>query len=155
MKLYEKKKTVELLDKLRVMNYKSAFIYKILYQKENRLIIKDFYRKLYDQKIKFITNIEKLIDQLKKEISPLKDPEILSFYKRRKCELSQLYLKYKMSLKYEDVYKRELKSYKKYYRYLSKTNHGCSREIILEHKHKIKCNISEMNNMDLVKYSFQ
>lgn len=152
MRLWEKKKTLNLLEKLRIMNYKSAFIYKIAFEKENRLILKNFYHRLHKQKLEFLEDIEGKIEQLKKEISPIKDQRLLSFYKRKKCELSHLYLKYKMRSTYAKVYKRELKAYKKYHKFLSKTNHACVREVLLAHKHLVKNNISEMKTSSVMKF---
>lgn len=152
MRLWKKKETIELLEKLRVMNYKSAFIYKIAFSNEKRLILRNFYRKLYAQKLVFLKDIEKKIDQVKKEISPIEDPKLLAFYKRRRCEFSQLYLKYKMNYTYAKVYKREFKSFKKYQKYLSKINHASVRAVLLEHKHKVKTNIGEMNNTGIMKF---
>lgn len=152
MRLREKKRTIDYLEKLRIMNYKSAFIYKIAFGKENRLILKNFYYKLSQQKLEFLKDIEEKIEQIKKEISPIKDPKLLAFYKRQQCEFSQLYLKYKMRYSYAKVYKRELKSFKKYRKYLSKINHACVREVLLAHKHKVKMNISEMNNTGVMKF---
>lgn len=152
MRLWEKRKTLDLLEKLRIMNYKSAFIYKIAFSKENRLMLKNFYRRLHEQKLGFLEDIEEKIEQLKKEISPIEDPKLLSFYKRKKCELSQLYLKYKMRSSYKKMYDRELKSFKKYHKYLSKTNHASVREVLLAHKHIVKNNISEMKNTGVMKF---
>lgn len=152
MHIGEKKKTIELLDDLRILNYKSAYIYRIVSGSENRLMLKNFYNKLYNQKLTFLKDIEERIDQLKKEISPIQDPKLLSFYKRKKCELSQFYLKYKLRHKYADIHKREWKGYKKYSKYLSKINHACVREILLAHRHKIKHNLSEMNNTGVMKF---
>lgn len=152
MKLYEKKKTLELLEKLRILNYKSAFIYDIAQQKENRLILKNTYQKLYRQKKKFLEEIEDKIEQLKKEISPIPNPELLNFYHRKKFILSQLYLKYKLKCNFNFILKRELKSFRKYQRYLSKTNHGCVRELILNHKHRIKSILNEMNSTGISRY---
>lgn len=152
MKLQEKKKTLELLEKLRVLNYKSAFIYEIAQEKENRLILKNTYQKLHQQKKNFLEEIENKIEQLKKEISPIPNPELLSFYRRKKFILSQLYLKYKMKCNFNFIIKRELKSFQKYQRYLSKTNHGCVRELILDHKHRIKTVLNEMNSTGISKY---
>ncbi|SDS11730.1 hypothetical protein [Gramella sp. MAR_2010_147] len=152
MNISEKKKTVELLEKLRILNYKSAYIYKIIAGNEKRLILKFFYEKIYHQKLEFLKDIEDKIEQLKKEISPIKDPKLLSFYKRKKCELTQFYLKYKLSHKYADIHNREWKSYKKYRKYLSKINHACVRELLLAHKHKIKHNIINMNNTGVMKF---
>lgn len=152
MRVWEKKKTLDLLEKLRIMNYKSVFIYKIAFNKENRLVLKNFFRRLYEQKLSFLEDIEEKIEQLKKEISPIKDPKLLSLYRRKKCELSHLYLRYKMRSTYKKVYKRELKSFKKYHKYLSKTNHACVREVLLAHKHLVKNNISEMKNTGMMKF---
>ncbi|APG60302.1 hypothetical protein [Christiangramia salexigens] len=152
MKLSEKRKTIKLLEKLRVRNYKSAFIYKIRYQKEKRVIIKNFYHRLFIQKNEFHEELDEMIEQIKKEISPIPDRKLLAFYKRRKCDVSHLYLKYKMNQSYQDVYKRELKSFKKYGDYLSRINHGCARAILLDHKHKIKRKVAEMNKTGLIKY---
>ncbi|MDX1545247.1 MAG: hypothetical protein R3214_15040 [Christiangramia sp.] len=140
------------MEKLRVLNYKSAFIYQIAFTKEDRLILKNFYRKLHQQKQVFLKDIEEKIEQIKKEISPIKDPKLLAFYKRQRCELSQLYLKYKMRLNYARVYKRELRSFKKYHKYLSKINHARVREVLLAHKHRIKTNLGEMNNTGVMKF---
>ncbi|MCM8568959.1 hypothetical protein NE848_06190 [Gramella jeungdoensis] len=152
MRLHEKKRTIEYLEKLRVMNYKSAFIYKIAFDKEDRLILKNFYRKLHQQKQKFLKDIDEKIEQVKIEISPIKDPKLLAFYKRQRCELSQLYLKYKMKHTYARAYKREVKSFKKYHKYLSRINHARVREVLLAHKHKVKTNLSEMNNTGVMKF---
>ncbi|TBW30298.1 hypothetical protein [Gramella sp. KN1008] len=134
------------------MNYKSAFIYKIALRNEKRLILQNFYNKIYQQKVEFQKDIDEKIEQVKKEISPLKDPKLLSFYRRRRCELSQLYLKYKMKHTYSRVYKRELKSFKKYNTYLSKINHASVREVLLAHKHTVKTNLIEMNNTGVMKF---
>ncbi len=152
MKLYEKKKTLELLEKMRILNYKSAFIYNIALQKENRLIHKKFYQKLHRQKMAFLKEIEEKIEQLKKEISPIPNPELLSFYRRKKFKISQLYLKYRLKCTFNYVHKRELKSYRKYHKYLSRTNHGCVRELILNHKHRIRNMLNEMNSTGILKY---
>ncbi|SDR75090.1 hypothetical protein SAMN04488552_0858 [Christiangramia echinicola] len=152
MQFGQKKKTIELLEKLRIRNYKSAFMYKIAYTNENRLILKNFYRQLYAQKITFIEEIEERIELLKKEISPIPDPKMLSFYNRKKCELSQLYLKYKMKNRFSDFHRRELKCLKQYTKYLSVINHASVRELLLAHKHKIKSNIVEMNNTGVMKF---
>lgn len=151
MHIWGKKKTIELLEKLRILNIKSAFIYKIALGKENRLILKNFYYKLYRQKLDFVKDIEEKIEQLKKEISPINDPKLLSFYKRRKCELSHLYLKYKMK-RYADIHNRELKSLKKYQKYLSKVSHAKVREIFLAHRHKVKNNLRDMDRMGVMKF---
>jgi len=152
MHLGEKKKTIKLLEKLRILNYKSAYIYRIVLGKEKRLMLKNFYHQLYQQKIDFLKDIEEKIEQLKKEISPIQDPKLLSFYKKKKCELSQYYLKYKLTHKYADIHKREWKGYKKYNKYISKINHACVREILLAHRHKIKNNLTNMNNTGVMKY---
>lgn len=152
MRLLEKKRTIELLEKLRIYTKKSAYIYEIALEKEKRLILKNFYLRLYRQKLKFLEEIEAKIEQLKKEISPIKDPRLLSFYKRKKCELSHNYLKYKLKLRYADVQKREFKSFKKYGKYLSKTSHAGVRELFLDHKHGIKENLSEMSNTGVMKF---
>lgn len=152
MRLWEKKRIIEHLEKLRVMNYKSAFIYKIAYRKEKRLLLRSFYNKLYLQKMEFQKEIDEKIEQVKMEISPFKDPKLLSFYKRRRSDLSQLYLKYKMKHAFSRIYKREMKSFKKYHKYLSRINHACVREILLSHKHKLKTNLSEMNNTGVMKF---
>ncbi len=152
MRTVEKKNTIGLLEKLRVFNKKSAYIYKICMEKEKRLILKNMYHKLYEQKADFLKEIEDAIEQLKREISPLKDPKILSFYKRRKCILSENYLKYRMRLRYADIQKRELKGYRKYKKYLSKTSHGCVRELLLKHKHKVRENLTELNLSSVMKF---
>ena len=148
----EKKKTIELLEKLRILNYKSAYIYRIVVRNENRLMLKSFYNNLYQQKLEFLKDIEDKIEQLKREISPIKDPRLLSFYKKKKCRLSQSYLKYKLTHRYANIHKREFKTYKIYRKSLSKINHACVREILLEHKHKIKQNITDMNNSGMMKF---
>ncbi|AVR45467.1 hypothetical protein C7S20_09400 [Christiangramia fulva] len=152
MRLSEKKKTLELLEKLRVLNYKSAFIYEITYQKEKRLMLRKLYQQLHQQKKEFLLEIEEKIEQLKKEISPIPDPEKLAFYKRKKLIISQLYLKYKMKCNLTYAHKRELKSYKKYCKYLSQTNHGGVRAIILDHKHRIRSLLNEMNSTGIINY---
>lgn len=152
MRIAEKKKTIELLENLRVLNYKSAYIYSIVSESENRLMLRNFYAQIFQQKQEFLNDIEEKIEQLKKEISPTNDFEMLSFYKRTKCEFSQYYLKYKLGHTYTKIYKREWKSYKKYRKFLTKINHGCVREILLAHKHKIKNNLSIMNNTGITKY---
>lgn len=152
MKLSEKRRTVQLLEKLRFLNLKYAFVYKIAYQRENRLMIKDFYKKLHLQKLEFLQNIEEMIEQLKKEISPIPDPELLSFYHKKKLKASQLYLKYKSKQSYADTFKREMKGLEKYKKYLSKINHGCVREVLLSHKHQIKMTLREMTSTGLMKY---
>ncbi len=152
MKLSEKRRTVKLLEKLRFMNLKYAFVYQIAYEKENRLMIKDFYKKLHHQKLEFLQNIEEKIERLKKEISPIPDPELLSFYKKKKLKASHLYLKYKAKYSYADTFKREMKGLEKYKNYLSKINHGCVREVLLSHKHKIKTTLREMSSTGLMKY---
>ncbi len=95
MYLGEKRKTVEILEKLRLLNYKSAFIYKIALSKEKRLILKNFYYKLYRQKLDFVKEIEEKIELLKREISPIQDPKLLSFYQRKNinCPTSTLNIK--------------------------------------------------------------
>lgn len=145
MRLGEKKRTVELLEKLRIYNKKSSYIYKIAMRRENRLILKNFYYRLYKQKLDFLEDIEKKIEQLKKEISPIKDARLLSFYRRKKCELSKNYLKYKFKLRYADLESRERKAFKKYSKYLSKTSHAQVRELFMDHKHYIKENLKEIN----------
>ena len=152
MRLAEKKKTIELLEKLRVYNKKSAYIYDIAIGREQRLILRGFYQRLYRQKLKFLREIEEMIDQLKMEISPIKDPRLLSFYKRKKCEFSKNYLKYKLKLRYADIQKRESKAYKKYEKYLSKTSHACVRELFLDHKYYIMENLQEMNKTGVMKF---
>lgn len=152
MKLSEKKKTLEILEKLRILNYKSAFIYDIAYQKEKRLIIKNVYLKLLKQKKAFLNEIEEKIEQIKKEISPIPDPKLLSFYHRRKIEISQLYLKYKMKFNFNFVHKREIKSFRKYYNSLSQTNHGGVRALIMDHKYRIRTLLNEMNSTGMIKY---
>lgn len=152
MRLGEKQKTINYLEKLRIMNYKSAFIYKIALDKENRLILKNQYRRLYEQKIEFLEEIEDKIEQLKKEISPIYDPKLLAFYKRKKCELSHFYLKYKMKYNYSKMYKRELKGFKKYDKYLSRINHSCVREVLLSHKHKINNTLYEMKKTGVMQF---
>lgn len=152
MKLAEKRKTINYLEKLRRKNFKSAYIYKVAEENERRLMLKNFYRQLFEQKKEFNSQIEDLIEKLKKEISPLPDSELLSFYQRKKCQVSHLYLKYKMRLNYTDVYKREAKALNRYLKYLSKINHGCVREILMEHKYKVKINLSQMNNTGIMKF---
>ena len=152
MRTIEKKKTIKLLEKLRVFNKKSAYIYKINMEKEKRLILRNFYLKLYKQKLAFLEEIEKAIEQLKKEISPIMDPKLLSFYKRKKCELAKNYLKYKTQLRYADIQQRELKSFKRYQKYLSKTSHASVRALFLDHKYKIKEKLNEMNLSGVMKF---
>ncbi|MEO2126888.1 MAG: hypothetical protein ABGW91_01895 [Christiangramia sp.] len=152
MRLAEKRKTINYLEKLRRTNFKSAYIYKVAHDHEKRLMLKNFYLRLFEQKKMFIEQMEHLIDQLKKEISPLPDSELLNFYQRKKCQVSHLYLHYKMRLNYTDVYKRETKALNKYLKYLSKINHGCVREILMEHKHKVKLNLTEMNGTGIMKF---
>ncbi|TRO64118.1 hypothetical protein [Christiangramia sabulilitoris] len=152
MRTVEKKRTIELLEKLRVFNKKSAYIYKITMEREKRLLLKNMYYKLYEQKVKFLEEIEDTIEQLKKEISPLKDPKLLSFYQRRKCILGKNYLKYKLRLRFADIQKRELKGFEKYQKYLSKTSHACVRELFLDHKHKIKENLNQMQVSSVMKF---
>lgn len=149
----EKKKTIELLEKLRVLNYKSAYIYKIISGRESRLILKNFYHKLYRQKLDFLEELEDKVEQLKREISPIKDKKLLSFYKRKKCALSEHYLKYKLKQKHADIRSREEKSFSKYDKYLSKTSHSHVREVFLKHKHLIKENLNQINSMGIIKYS--
>ena len=120
--------------------------------RERRLILRKFYQRLYHQKLKFLKEIEEKIEQLKKEISPIQDPKLLSFYRRKKCELSKHYLKYKLRHRYADIQKREKKAFNKYQKYLSKTSHACVRETFLEHKHRIKENLQEMNTMGVLKF---
>lgn len=151
MRIWEKRNIIEFLEKLRVLNYKSAFIYKIAIGKENRLILKNFYYKLYRQKLDFVSDIEEKIEQVKKEISPIHDPKLLAFYKRKKCELSHLYLKYKMQ-KHADIHERELKSLNKYQKYLSKISHARVREMLLAHRHKVRTNLREMDKMGVMKF---
>lgn len=151
MYLGEKRKTVEILEKLRLLNYKSAFIYKIALSKEKRFILKNFYYKLYRQKLDFVKEIEEKIELLKREISPIQDPKLLSFYQRKKYQLSHFYLKYKMQ-RYADIHKRELKSFEKYNKYLSKVSHARVREVFLAHRHKVKTNISDMNKTGVMKF---
>lgn len=152
MRTVEKKRTIELLEKLRVFNKKSAYIYKVSLEREKRLALASLYNRLYEQKITFLEEIERAIEQLKREISPIKDPKLLSFYKRKKCILSKNYLKYKMSLRFADMQERELKGFNKYQKYLSKTSHACVRELFLDHKHKIKENLNEMNVSSMMKF---
>ncbi|MFV8226182.1 hypothetical protein [Christiangramia aquimixticola] len=152
MNLIDKKRTIKELEKIRVRNKKSAFLFEIAMRNEKRLVLRNLYRSLYEQKIKFLKEIEEKIEQVKREISPLQDPKLLSFYKRKRCKLSSLYLKYKMKRRFTDLYKRELKSYYKYQKCLSKTNHARVREILLAHKHKISTNLSEMNKTGLMKF---
>lgn len=152
MKFSEKRKTIELLEELRLLNYKSAFILNTISEKEKRLLLRNFYKKLHKQKLNFIEEIEDKIEQIKKEISPTADPKLLSFYRKKKYEFSQMYLKYKMKYKYADAYKREAKALKTYLTDLSKINHAGVREILLAHKHKIKTNISEMNATGIRKF---
>ncbi|MUP42002.1 hypothetical protein [Christiangramia aestuarii] len=127
-------------------------MYKIAIGKEHRLMLKDFYQRLYQQKLRFLQEIEEMIEQLKKEISPLKDPRLLSFYKRKKCEFSKNYLKYKLRLRYADIQKREMKAHRKYEKYLSKTSHACVRELFLDHKYYIRENLQEMNSSGVMKF---
>lgn len=148
----EKKKTIELLEKQRVFNKKSTYLYKIAADKEKRLVLRNFYFQLYKQKLTFLDEIEDKIEQIKREISPTKDPEMLSFYERKKCELSKHFLKYKMFQRYADIHERESKSLKKYTKYLSKTSHACVREIFLKHRYLVKENLKKMNNMTLTKF---
>ena len=152
MRIWEKKRSIDFLEKLRVMNFKSAYLYKIAYNKESRLVLKSFYQRLYLQKLEFKGEIEEMIEQLKKEISPIKDPKLLSFYKKRKCDFDHLYLKYKLRQRYADIHKRELKSLKKYRKCLSKTSHAGVREVLLEHKHQLKSNLLEMQNTGVMKF---
>ncbi|MCH4821835.1 hypothetical protein ML462_01505 [Gramella lutea] len=149
----EKKKTIELLEKLRILNNKSAYIYNIISGRESRLILKNFYHKLYRQKIEFLEEIEGKIEQIKREISPIRDKKLLSFYKRKKCALSEHYLRYKLKQNHADIKKREEKSYKKYDKYLSKTSHCDVREVFLKHKHIIKENLKQINSMGIMKYA--
>ncbi|MUP44392.1 hypothetical protein E0K83_01360 [Gramella sp. BOM4] len=148
----EKKKTIELLEKLRLRNYKSAFIYRIAYMNEKRLALRSLYFNLHKQKLDFLKDIENTIEQLKREISPIKDPKLLAFYKRKRCELNNYYLKYKMRESFKRVYEREVKSYKKYKKYLSRVNHACVRELLLSHKHDLKKNLQEMNHTGIGKF---
>lgn len=127
-------------------------MYRVALSNEKRLMLKNFYYRLYQQKMKFLKEIEEKIEQLKKEISPIKDPKMLSFYKRKKCELSRHYLKFKMQQRYADFQKRELKSYQKYKDFLSKTSHACVRELFLNHKHNIKENLYEMEKTGVMKF---
>ena len=152
MRTAEKKNTIELLEKLRVFNKKSAYIYKINLENEKRLILRNFYLRLYKQKLAFLDEIEETIEQLKREISPVLDPKLLSFYKRKKCQLAKNYLKYKTRLRYADIQERELKSFRKYQKYLSKISHAHAREIFLDHKYKIKENLREMNVSGVMKF---
>lgn len=152
MKFAEKKKTIELLEKLRLRNYKSAFIYRIAYMNEKRLAIRSLYFNLHKQKLEFLKEIENTIEQLKKEISPIQDPKLLAFYKRKRCELNHYYLKYKMTESFERIFKRELNSYKKYQKYLSKINHACVRELLLSHKHELMKNLQKMDHTGLGKF---
>lgn len=152
MKLREKKDMIELLENLRILNYKSAFIYKVIGEKEKRLMLKNFYLHLYQQKVQFRQEIDDKIELLKREISPIQDPKLLAFYKRKKCEISRFYLKYKLTLTYADIHEREEKAYKKYCKYLSQINHGGIRAILLSHRHKIKQNLSDMNNSGIMKF---
>lgn len=152
MRTAEKKNTIELLEKLRVFNKKSAYIYKINLENEKRLILRNFYLRLYRQKLAFLDEIEETIEQLKREISPVLDPKLLSFYKRKKCQLAKNYLKYKTRLRYADIQERELKSFRKYQKYLSKISHAHAREIFLDHKYKIKENLREMNVSGVMKF---
>ncbi len=152
MRTSEKKRTIELLEKLRVFNIKSAYRYKIAMSNEKRLMLKNFYHRLYQQKVNFLKEIDEKIEQLKREISPIKDPRLLSFYKRKKCQLSKHYLKYKMKQKFADFQRRELKCYQKYSKYLSKTSHSSVRELFLDHKHSIKENLTEMERTGVMKY---
>ncbi len=148
----EKKRTIELLEKQRVFNKKSSYLYKIAADKEKRLVLKNFYEQLYNQKMDFLDEIEEKIEQLKREISPTRDPRMLSFYKRKKCDLSSHLLKYKMFQRYADIHERESKSLKKYAKYLSRTSHSCVRELFLKHRHQVKENLKKMNNMTLTKF---
>jgi len=152
MRTAEKKNTIGLLEKLRVFNKKSAYIYKINLENEKRLILRNFYLRLYRQKLAFLDEIEETIEQLKREISPVLDPKLLSFYKRKKCQLAKNYLKYKTRLRYADIQERELKSFRKYQKYLSKISHAHAREIFLDHKYKIKENLREMNVSGVMKF---
>ena len=152
MHVGEKKKTLKLLEKLRVHNHKSAYIYRIFAENEKRLLLKNFYRKLYEQKLDFLIEIEESIECLKKEISPLNDPSVLSFYKRKKCELSKFYMKYKLTNRFADIHKREWKAFRKYNKYLSKTSHALVRELILAHKHGIKKYLNDMNSSGVMKF---
>ena len=152
MRTAEKKKTIKLLEKLRVFNKKSAYIYRINMEKEKRLILQNFYLRLYKQKLAFLEEIEEAIEQLKREISPIMDPKLLSFYKRKKCQLAKNYLKYKTHLRYADIQEREFKSFKKYQKYLSKTSHASVRELFLDHKYKIKEKLKEMNLSGVIKF---
>lgn len=152
MRIWEKKRTIDFLEKLRVRNYKSAYIYRIAYNKENRLILKNFYQRLYLQKLEFKNEIEEKIEQLKKEISPIKDPKLLSFYRKRKCDFDHLYMKYKLQHRYADIHRRELKSLKKYKKCLSRTSHAGVRELLLAHKHKLKSNLLEMQSTGVMKF---
>ncbi len=152
MKLSEKQKTIKLLDKLRLLNHKSAFIYRIAYGRENILLRKNIYSRLYDQKLEFQYDLEEMIERIKKEISPIPDPELLSFYHRKRLKVSELYLKYKMKHNFAENYKREMKSLETYLKYLSKINHGCVREVLLKHKYGIKTMLREMNNTGIMKF---
>lgn len=151
MRIWGKRKTIEFLEKLRVLNFKSAFIYKIALGRENRLILKNFYFKLYRQKLEFVSDLDEKIEHVKKEISPIHDPKLLAFYKRKKCKVSHLYLKYKMQ-KHSDIHRRELKTFNKYQKYLSKISHARVREILLAHRHKVKLNLREMDKMGITKF---
>ena len=148
----EKKKTLELLEKQRVFNKKSTYLYKIAVDKEKRLVLRNFYYQLYKQKLNFLKEIDEKIEQLKREISPTKDPKMLSFYERQKCELSKHLLKYKMYQRHADILERESKSLKKYAKYLSKTSHARVRELFLKHRHQVKENLKKMTNMTLTKF---
>ncbi len=148
----EKKNTIEILEKQRIFNKKSTHLYKIALEKERRLLLRNFYYGLYEQKLNFLKEIEEKIEQLKREISPTKDPKMLSFYQRRKCEISEHFLRYRMFQRFADVQERESKSLNKYAKYLSKTSHACVREIFLKHRHQIEENIKKMNNMSLTKF---
>jgi len=152
MRIGEKINIIELLEELRVLNYKSAYMYQIIGQNEKRLMLKNFYNHLHQQKIDFQKDIEEKIEQLKKEISPIEDSRILSFYKRKKCELNQYYLKYKLKYTYANVQKHELEGYRLYKDSLSKINHASVREILLNHKYEIKTNLGNMSNTGLTKF---
>ncbi|MCM4157751.1 hypothetical protein [Gramella sp. AN32] len=153
MKLTEKKSTLKLLGKLKYLTQKNIFTYQVAAQYEKRLALKSIYKKLYYQKLQFLQAVDEQIELVKKEVSTILDPDLVLFNHQKVFKDHRTHLKTKCRSNFADLYRREMKNYKKYSKYLSKTNHAAVRAMIMEQRHEIKQNISEMNRTGLLKYA--
>lgn len=152
MNLEEKRRILKHLLKLKRLNQKNLFIYKLSLETEKRMAINRIYRQLYLQKKEFLEDISKMISRIEKEIRLLTD-ELTEKKPSDHRSLRQLELKYKCGRSFLKAYELEMKSMKKYKKRLSKVNYACVREMIMTHHHQIKHNISEMSRTGLLKYA--